>query len=561
MPLIEDIRNEMISAAKTVYGIDINPHTLRIEPAPENTHGTHGANIGFLAGKPLKINPYEAASKISAALSGSSIIKNIKPIKPGYVNFYINPSYYRMQTVAILNDKNFFKNNYGEGKKVNIEYVSANPVGPLNIVSGRAASYGTSLAAVMEYSGYDVTKEFYVNDAGRQMDLFGLSLKERYFELCDLGYEAKIPEDGYKGEYVKELAKTLLEEKGDYLYKEYKSKDFDLKNNFFREYGLNKMVEWQKRTLEKFNVKFDSWFMESELYKSGEVKEALLKIEKNGYLKYEEGATWFKTTIFGDDKDRVIIKQDGSYTYFASDIAYMNNKLIKRGFDMAINILGPDHHGYIKRMEAIVRGMGFDEKEASEKYKVLILQQVNLLESGEKVKMSKRAGKIVTLDELIDEVGADAARYFYVMRNYNTHLDFDIDLATEQSDKNPVYYVQYAYARARGIFDKALSEGYKMPDFIPDNAFENLEPEEESLILRMIALPEAIKESAIRFTPNYIVPELFNLVSAFHSFYNKHKVVSADMDLTSRRLYILAAFRKSLLVCFEILGITARERM
>jgi len=561
MPLIDDVRNEIISAAKAVYGLDISPQALKIEPAPENTHGTHGANIGFLLGKPMKVNPFDAASAVANAMSGSRIIFDIKPIKPGYVNFRVNPAYFREQTVRILNDESFFRNSTGKGKKVNIEYVSANPVGPVNIVSGRAASYGTSLAAVMDYSGYSVTKEFYVNDAGRQMDLFGLSLKERYFELCDTGYKASIPEDGYQGAYVIDLAVKLKDERGGSLYVEYKDKEFNLKENAFRQYGLQKMVEWQRATLEKFNVTFDKWFMESELHTTGQVKEALAEIEKNGFVKEEDGAKWFRTTDFGDDKDRVVIKQDGAFTYFASDIAYMRNKLVKRGFDTAINILGPDHHGYIKRMEAIVRGMGYDEKQTAEKYKVLILQQVNLLESGEKVKMSKRAGKIVTLDELIDEVGADAARYFYVMRNYNTHLDFDIALATEQSDKNPVYYVQYAYARARGIFEKAGNEGHKMPDSIPPDAFDSLEPEEEALILKMISIPEAIKEAAIRFTPNYIVPELFDLVSAFHSFYNKHKVVTADSALTARRLYILAAFRKSLNVCFSILGITARERM
>ncbi len=539
--------------AKDAFGVELNLDSIKVDKAPAGTHGTYGVNAGFLLSKAIKKSPFDAAAEVAKHLENNKNITEPQAVKPGYVNFNVSPAYYSQQVEKLLSDPAFFFNNSGEGKKINLEFVSANPVGPLVVVSGRAASYGDSLAKLLSMSGYKVTKEDYVNDFGRQMDLFGLSLKERYMEL--FGTPANIPEGGYMGQYVIELAEKIKAEKGDSLVAQYKD-NFDLKDNYFRKLGLEKMIQWQKQTLEKFGVSFDNWFYESELHKNKEVEEAFARIEKRGLFKEEEGAVWFKTTEFGDDKDRVVKKQDGQFTYFASDIAYMLNKFEKRGFDRVINILGPDHHGYIKRMEAIVQGLGYEK----EKLNVIILQQVNLMENGEKVKMSKRAGKIAALDDLIEEVGKDAARYFFIMRNFNSHLDFDIELAKEQSDKNPVFYVQYAYARACSILVKVKETSGRV--FKPEEAdFSAVEQEEEDLLLYMLNMPDVIKDAAGKYAPSVLVAALFELVSKFHSFYNKHRVISENGEVSPKRAVLILALKKTLETCFDIIGITKRERM
>jgi len=539
--------------AKDAFGVELNLDSIKVDKAPAGTHGTYGVNAGFLLSKAIKKSPFDAAAEVAKHLENNKNITEPQAVKPGYVNFNVSPAYYSQQMEKLFSDPAFFFNNSGEGKKINLEFVSANPVGPLVVVSGRAASYGDSLAKLLSMSGYKVTKEDYVNDFGRQMDLFGLSLKERYMEL--FGTPANIPEGGYMGQYVIELAEKIKAEKGDSLVAQYKD-NFDLKDNYFRKLGLEKMIQWQKQTLEKFGVSFDNWFYESELHKNKEVEEAFARIEKRGLFKEEEGAVWFKTTEFGDDKDRVVKKQDGQFTYFASDIAYMLNKFEKRGFDRVINILGPDHHGYIKRMEAIVQGLGYEK----EKLNVIILQQVNLMENGEKVKMSKRAGKIAALDDLIEEVGKDAARYFFIMRNFNSHLDFDIELAKEQSDKNPVFYVQYAYARACSILVKVKETSGRV--FKPEEAdFSAVEQEEEDLLLYMLNMPDVIKDAAGKYAPSVLVAALFELVSKFHSFYNKHRVISENGEVSPKRAVLILALKKTLETCFDIIGITKRERM
>ncbi|HPN63700.1 MAG TPA: arginine--tRNA ligase [Candidatus Goldiibacteriota bacterium] len=539
--------------AKDAFGVELNLDSIKVDKAPAGTHGTYGVNAGFLLSKAIKKSPFDAAAEVAKHLENNKNITEPQAVKPGYVNFNVSPAYYSQQVEKLFSDPAFFFNNSGEGKKINLEFVSANPVGPLVVVSGRAASYGDSLAKLLSMSGYKVTKEDYVNDFGRQMDLFGLSLKERYMEL--FGTPANIPEGGYMGQYVIELAEKIKAEKGDSLVAQYKD-NFDLKDNYFRKLGLEKMIQWQKQTLEKFGVSFDNWFYESELHKNKEVEEAFARIEKRGLFKEEEGAVWFKTTEFGDDKDRVVKKQDGQFTYFASDIAYMLNKFEKRGFDRVINILGPDHHGYIKRMEAIVQGLGYEK----EKLNVIILQQVNLMENGEKVKMSKRAGKIAALDDLIEEVGKDAARYFFIMRNFNSHLDFDIELAKEQSDKNPVFYVQYAYARACSILVKVKETSGRV--FKPEEAdFSAVEQEEEDLLLYMLNMPDVIKDAAGKYAPSVLVAALFELVSKFHSFYNKHRVISENGEVSPKRAVLILALKKTLETCFDIIGITKRERM
>ena len=483
-------------------------------------------------------------------------IEDAVVIKPGYTNITLKSSFYRLELEKLMKGGDYFMNGFGAGKMVNMEFVSANPVGPLNIVSGRAAAYGDTLASIYAYSGFKVQRETYVNDFGRQMHLFALSLLARYLQLY--GDKVELPEEGYQGAYVADIAKAMKEEKGDGFYKSM-GKETNLEKwpgyNEVRAFGLKYVLDMQKATLEKFGVKFDKWFSETMLHENGDVDAAFKVIEGRGLFYDSEDAVWFKTTEFGDDKDRVVKKKDGDFTYFAGDIAYVYNK-VRRGADLVINILGPDHHGYVKRLESIMQGLGFEK----ERIKVIILQQVNLLEGGEKMKMSKRAGNFVSLDELLESVGKDAARYFFVMRSYTSHLDFDLELAKEASDKNPVFYVQYAYARLCSIFEKARDFA-RPEEYISGTDLMGLEKEEQDLLLAILMIPQYIMESAERDSPNWLTQGSILLRGTFHTFYAKHRVVQDDRLAMLKRLYLLSALKKTLEICFGIIGITPREKM
>lgn len=565
MLVIEHFRKIIKDAVREKFAIKLDDENLKVEKPPEGQPGHYGTNAGFIAAKPLKKAPFEIAQAIAPCLKENPDTAEIFVIKPGYLNWELKNGFYKKEIKEINEGKGYFNNASGAGKSINLEFVSANPTGPLNVVSGRAAAYGDTLAALLAACGYKVTKEFYVNDHGRQMNLFAQSLEERYLELHNVK-KAEIPEGGYMGDYVAKIAAQVDADRGEAAFSEIMAarelkQDHDVRE-YFKSYGLTYVKNWQANTLKNFGVIFDVWFSEDTLYsgKAGEteVDLAVKKIKDRGLLFESEGATWFKTTDFGDDKDRVVKKGDGEYTYFASDIAYMQNKL-NRGAGLLINVLGPDHHGYIKRMESIVQGLGHEK----EKLSVLILQQVNLMESGEKMKMSKREGKIVLLDELLESVGPDATRYFFIMRNYNSHLDFDITLAKEQSDKNPVFYVQYAYARACSIFGHAAEKHLYVEDYNADKEidFEPLEKEETAIMRRMIEMPGVIKEAAEKRSPSLLVQALHSLVAEFHSFYNKHRVVTDDKKTSLKRLYIMSAFKKTLAECFKIVGVKAREKM
>ncbi len=565
MPAAEYLRGLIKEAVKEKYGIDIGTKDLKVEKPPEGQPGHYGTNAALLAAKPLKKPPFEIAEALAVHINGNPEVGEIFVIKPGYLNWEMKEEYYKQEMKAINGNADYFANKSGAGKKVNMEFVSANPTGPLNVVSGRAAAYGDALANILSRCGCEVTREFYVNDHGNQMNLFAQSLEERYFELHGVK-AAAIPEGGYTGEYVTNIAKQVDIDRGASAFDEImKARELgqapDIRE-YFRVYGLTYIKNWQATTLKNFGVVFDAWFSESSLHGAGEgaseVASALDKIKARGYLFEAEGAVWFRTTDFGDDKDRVVKKAGGEHTYFASDIAYMENKF-KRGAGLLINILGPDHHGYIKRLESIVQALGYEK----ERLNVLILQQVNLLEAGEKMKMSKREGKIVLLDELLDMVGADAARYYFLMRNYNSHLDFDIGLAREQSDKNPVFYVQYAYARVCNIFVHATEKHLFVEDYDVEREidFSGLEPEEISLVTGMSGMPGVILEAAEKRAPSVLVQAVYDLVSNFHSFYNKCRVVTDDKKLSLRRLFIMNALKKTLAECFAIIGIKAREHM
>jgi arginyl-tRNA synthetase len=555
MSIINKLKIDIRDVIKSEFGVDIMESDFQLAPPPDGQIGHFGTNAAMALAKPLKKAPFIIGEAIASQLRAKDYIAGVEVVKPGFVNITLKNDIYKDELARLLNDNSYFKNNAGAGRSINVEFVSANPVGPLNIVSGRAAAYGDTLANMLDYSGYKVTKETYVNDFGRQMHLFALSLMARYLQLY--GKNVNVPEEGYQGEYVTDVAKAFRADKGE-AYFETIGEVTDLekceKYGEFRAFGLQYILAWQKRTLENFGVRFDVWFSETTLHADNEVAEAFKIIETRGLFFEQEGAVWFRTTDFGDDKDRVVKKSDGDYTYFASDIAYMQNK-IKRGADTVINILGPDHHGYVKRLESIMQGLGYDR----ERVKVLILQQVNLLEAGEKMKMSKRAGNFVSLDELLDTVGKDASRYFFLMRNYTSHLDFDLRLAKEQSDKNPVFYVQYAYARICSIFANAkIDPSEYSADKISLGALEN---EELEIIRRIVMVPSEICDAAKIYTPSGLVQSIFGLAGAFHTFYNKERVIIDDRPVMLKRLFLMAALKKTFEVCFSLIGITPREKM
>jgi arginyl-tRNA synthetase len=558
MSIIANLKDEIVRIAEEKFGINISINSFDLNVPPENQRGHFGSNVAMALAKPMKKAPFVIGEEIAAELRKLDYVAGVEIIKPGYTNIELKNDIYKTELNKMVLSDDAYKNNFGSGKTVNIEFVSANPVGPLNIVSGRAAAYGDTLASIMDFSGFKVCRETYVNDFGRQMHLFALSLMARYLQLY--GREVAVPEDGYQGGYVSDIAKAMRSEVGENYYlsiEEVKDLEKCSKYDDFRSFGLKYVLNMQKETLERFGVKFDEWFSETSLHVKGEVEDAFKIIDKRGLFYEKEDAVWFRTTEFGDDKDRVVKKKDGDYTYFASDIAYVRNKII-RGADTVINILGPDHHGYVKRLESIMQGLGYEKN----RMHVIILQQVNLLEGGEKMKMSKRAGNFVALDELIDMVGKDAARYFFVMRSYSSHLDFDIDLAREQSDKNPVFYIQYAYARLCNIFEKAKDAVPDPKEYAADRIdFSKFEKEEFEMIRSILCIPVYIMESAERESPNWLVQAVHALAGNFHTFYAKLRVVQDDRAVMMKRLFILTALKRTFEVCFGIIGITPREKM
>jgi arginyl-tRNA synthetase len=556
MALINFLKKEIVSIVRDKFGLKTALTQFDVSPVPSNQPGHIGSNIAMYLAKELKKPPYVIGAEIAEALKLKEYAEDAVVIKPGYTNITLKNSYLKSELGKLFDNDDYFRNDFGAGKNVNMEFVSANPVGPLNIVSGRAAAYGDTLASIYSYSGFNVTRETYVNDFGRQMHLFALSLLARYLQLY--GDDIAIPEEGYQGEYVTEIAKVMKEEKGGGFYTKM-GRVTDLEKcplyGEVREFGLKHVLNMQKSTLEKFGVKFDTWFSETSLHEKGEVDSAFKIINDKGLFYDKDDAVWFRTTDYGDDKDRVVKKNDGEFTYFASDIAYIQNK-VKRGADLVINVLGPDHHGYVKRLESIMQGLGYDR----ERIKVIILQQVNLLEGGEKMKMSKRAGNFVSLDELLESVGKDAARYFFIMRSYTSHLDFDLELAKEASDKNPVFYVQYAYARLCNIFEKA-KDAAKPEEYLSLESLGGLEKEETELVLSILTIPQFIMESAERDSPNWLTQAVHTLAGTFHTFYAKHRVVQEDRQAMLKRLYILSALKKTFEVTFEVIGITPRQKM
>lgn len=522
-----------------------------LELPKDKAHGDYATNMAMQLARVAKKAPRMIAEEIVANFDKSKAsIEKIEIAGPGFINFYMNNSYLTDLIPAILTaGEAYGETTVGNNQKVQVEFVSANPTGDLHLGHARGAAIGDSLSNILDKAGYEVSREYYINDAGNQINNLAKSVEARYLQA--LGQEAEMPEDGYHGQDIVGIGKRLAEEFGD----KYVSMDEKERFDFFREYGLKYEMEKLQKDLEEYRVRFDVWYSETSLYHNGKIDRALEALRNAGHIYEEEGATWFRSTTFGDDKDRVLIKNDGSYTYLTPDIAYHQDKL-ERGFEKLINVWGADHHGYIPRMKAAIQALGYDK----DTLEVEIIQLVHLFKDGEKMKMSKRTGKAVTMRELTEEVGLDAVRYFFAMRSSDTHLDFDLDLAVSQSNENPVYYAQYAHARICSM----LRSGDEMNIALDgDYALDYINSEKEVDLLKKLGeFPAAVTEAAEKRIPHRITNYINELAAALHSFYNAEKVLDQDnLEKTKARLALMKAVQITLQNSLKLIGVSAPEKM
>jgi len=526
---------------------------IELDVPKESSFGDLATNIAMKVGRQIRHPAKEIAHIMADHMKTEikrppyeAVIENIEVGAPGFINFFLKrESLYHVLDMIKKEGMDFGRNASGGGANLNMEFASANPTGPLTIAHGRQAAFGDSLANILEFSGFRVKREYYINDEGRQINLLGSSIRARYLEC--LGEGAEFPADGYRAEYIRDIAKDIT--------KRYKAGKKRAPERFFADYGYRAILKEIKKDLDEFGVRFDVWFSQRRLSSSGSIKKALSILDKNGLLYESEGAKWLKSTNFGDEKDRVVVKSDKSYTYLGPDIAYHMNKY-KRGFVRLIDVWGPDHHGYIARIKAAVSGLGYDKESIS----TLIVQLVTLYRGRTPVPMSTRAGSFVTLKEVVGEIGRDAARYFFLKRRRDSHLDFDLELAKRHSLDNPVYYIQYAHARISSIleFEKKESKGLKSAK--PDPGL--LKTKEELAILRMLRqFPFIVLSSAEGFEPYRLLPYLEELAKCFHSFYNKHRVVSQDAALTKSRLLLAECIRTVIANGLRLLGVSAPTTM
>lgn len=527
---------------------------VEIERPKREDHGDWATNAALQWARFLDMKPRSLAENIVSRLEESEYLHEVRVAGPGFINFVLSNKWISdMLSRVIERQDNFGRVDVGRGRKVQVEFVSANPTGPLHVGHGRGAAVGDICANILSFAGWDVQREYYINDAGLQMELLGKSAQARYFEICGSPESVPFPEDGYKGAYLYELVEEIRETEGDRFLEEDPQKSLP----FFTEFAEKKILDGIKEDLAAFGVEFDVWFSEKSLYEDNAMEKTIETLKKNGYAYDAEGATWFKATAFSDDKDRVLVRSNGVPTYFMSDVVYHKDKY-DRGFDLVIDVWGADHHGYIPRMKAAVQALG----RRADDLEVVLIQFVNLLRGGEQVSMSTRSGEFVTLREVIDEVGVDATRYFFAMRRSDSHLDFDLELAKSTSTENPVYYVQYAHARINSIFREAESRGaprFRDPAGVDVSLLK--EPEELALIRKISTFPDEVRKAAEEFAPHRITFFVYELASAFHSFYNAHRVLGVGEDLEAARLCLTEATRVVLSKALELLGITAPERM
>lgn len=582
---IEELVQQALETLKTNGTLtqDINP-AIVVERTRDSQHGDFATNLAMVIAKQAKLNPRQLAEKLIAALPNDTAIIKVELAGPGFINFFVD-RHCQYQIVDRIHQENrqFGLSNVGAGKRVMVEFVSANPTGPLHVGHGRGAAYGSVVADLLQAVGFDVHREYYVNDAGRQMDILATSVWLRYLEEC--GEVVHFPSNGYRGEYVREIANEIYSHaKYDYRHPvELVFEDIPLDEpaggdkeahidalivraktllglqgyqDIFQA-GLKHILADIKADLSEFGVDYQAWFSERQLMDDGSVNNALNRLSDSGHLYQQDGATWFACAQLGDEKDRVVIRDNGQCTYFATDIAYHLNKL-ERGFDQIINVWGADHHGYIPRVKAAIQALGADEN----KLKVLLVQFATLWRGEEKVQMSTRSGEFVTLRQLRNEVGKDAARFFYVMRRSEQHMDFDLKLATSRSNENPVFYVQYAYARVCSVLRQLDEKNLERDLFMGmANLTLLIEEHEISLLGTLARYPEIVERAALQYEPHLVIQYLRELANEFHAYYNAHQFLVDDAKLRNARINLICAVKQVLANGLGLLKIHTPESM
>lgn len=522
--------------------LNIETDNIIIEKPSKKENGDYSSNVALTLTKKLHKSPLEIANMIKENIEYENIISEIQIANPGFINFYLKKEFIKSYINKIITEKNNYgKNRIGNNEKINIEFVSANPTGILHIGHGRGATYGDNLARIMNFSGYDVTKEYYVNDAGNQMNNLGISIKERYRELC--GYGCNLPENGYHGKEIIDLAKDI--------YNKYGNTKLDSDIEFFRKEGLDKLLDQIKKDLDRYRVNFNIFTSEQSIYDRCLVEDTLNKLKQSGNCYIKDDALWLKTTDYGDEKDRVLIKSDGNYTYLTPDIAYHLDK-ISRGYDRLIDVLGSDHHGYIARLKAALSMLGKD----SNILDIKILQMVRLIKDGEELKLSKRTGKTITLMELVDEIGVNATRYFFSSHSLDTSMDLNIDLALKQSNENPVYYIEYANARICSILKK-----YHKKANLHDNYLTLQSEDTYSILNKLIEFEDVVISSAKKEAPHLVANYVYELATLFHSFYAKEQIITDNEKDTEEKINLLLAVQIVIQNALDLLGIIPREEM
>lgn len=543
MNLKEQIK-EMIKSALNELYIKFDPENIVVEVPKKREQGDFSTNIAMQLTKVLKDNPRNIAEKIVEVLSkNTNEIKTIEIAGPGFINIYLNDEYvFSGISNVIKQGENYGSSSFGKKEKVDIEFVSANPTGILHLGTARGAAYGSNLANIMSFAGYDVTKEYYINDAGNQIINLGVSLKERYKGLC--GLEENMPEDGYYGSEIIDIAKTIFDKYGN------SKLDEDLE--FFKKVAVDYLLNIIKTDLSNFGVTFDVWTSEKSIRAKGRIEESLKILDEKGLVYKKDNATWLKTTVYGDDKDRVLIKTDGSYTYLVPDIAYHLDKF-DRGFDYLVDVFGADHHSYVSRLKASIEALGYDK----DKLEVRLLQMVRLLRDGEIVKMSKRTGGNITISELVGEIGKDAARYFFATRSLDGQMDFDINLALKKSSENPFFYVGYANARICSILKDAKEKNIDICTDIK----EAIDIDSKALLLKVYEFTEVLASAALKKEPHLITNYVYELASMFHNYYGKHKILTDDIKMSEKRLGLIKTVGITITNALRLIGVKAPEKM
>ena len=551
--LYEAIENAVKSAIENGDLPQADIPKFIIEKPADKKNGDFSSNIAMAGARAFHGAPRMIAEAIVKNFSlDGGYIDRCEIAGPGFINFYLSDKYYSdvLKDIVASGDS-YGRSNYGEGKRILVEFVSANPTGPMHIGNARGGAIGDCLASVLDAAGYDVQREFYVNDAGNQIEKFATSLEVRYLQEC--GKDVELPEDAYHGEDITVHARNFFSEVGD----KYAECDSQERRDALVAYALPKNIAGLEADLGKYRIKYDKWFRESTLHKDGSVQKVIEALKEKGVTYEQDGALWFKASEFGNDKDIVLIRANGIPTYIVPDIAYHYNKLVTRGYDKAIDVLGADHHGYIPRMKAALTALGLD----ADRLDIVIMQMVRLVRNGETIKLSKRSGKAITLNTLLEEIPIDAARFFFNLREPNSHFDFDLELAAKQSSENPVYYVQYAHARICSIIKKAAEEGIEVVTPSAEALNRLNSDEERDLISHLAGLTDEIIGAAKNYDPAKITHYVIDLATLFHKFYNAHRVVSDDKELTEARLFLCTAIKNTIKNILVMLKVDVPEAM